>query len=54
MLPHLRPMDTGEILNGALRLHVRAFAAAALPPFRAYVEALDVPLAVARLARAGA
>lgn len=35
MLPHLRPMDTGEILDGAFRLyrlHFRAFLAAGLLP----------------------
>lgn len=35
MLPHLRPLDTGEILDGAFRLyrmHFRAFLAAGLLP----------------------
>jgi hypothetical protein len=35
MLPHLRPLDTGEILDGAFRLyrmHLRAFLAAGLLP----------------------
>lgn len=50
MLPHLRPLDTGEILDGAFqlyRLHFRVFLGAALLP-------LSPLLLAERLAPAGA